>query len=295
MRSFNIRHNRKIVAVFSAIAVILFISMSGIIGYNNNWFRSRVYFHTQIDNAYGLKSLPLIYFKGFGIGRVKSFHLTDENKIDVKFYVFEDYYKKILKHSVVLINTNALSGDITEFQIITPDILTSGKELVEKGGLIPFIKSPLAQEYIATGKLIYEPSGIEGILDKSNQILKVFIAQKTSEKINEIIASTGKTMISIEETAKSFTPDGKGKGHRQIVGALDKVDKTIASVLETADYIKGTVQVVHQNRQELTPIIINTNKALEKASSTLEGINNNPLLRGGISKERKVNGAEMVQ
>ena len=299
MIPFKLRHNREIVTIFMLIAVVIFIFLGSIVAYNNNIFRARVDFYTLVQNAYGLKSLPPIYFKGFAIGRVKSFQLTHENKIHVNFYIFEDFYDKVINYSVVSINTNPLSGEITEFQLITPDEgPNSSKEtlgLVEQGGLIPDLKSAEAQNYIKTGKLKYEAAGIEGILDKSNQILKAFIEQKTSEKINGIIESVAKTMTSLEATVKSYGPEGKGEGHQQIVNAIEKVNKTMNSIVDTATYIKETIEVVHTNRKDLAPLIINSNKTIEKASRTLDGINNNPLLKGGIPQERKLHGVEMVQ
>ncbi len=295
MIPFKIRHNREIVTIFTLIAVGIFIFLGSVVAYNNNVFRARVYFYTLVQNAYGLKSLPPIYFKGFAIGRVTSFHLTSENKIQVKFYVFEDFYDKILNYSVVSINTNPLSGEITEFQLITPEGTPGSLGLIAQGSLIPDLKSTEAQDYIKAGKLKYEAFGIEGILDKSNQILKVFIEQKTSEKINDIIESVAKTMNSLEATVKSYGPEGKGEGHQQIVNTLQKVNKTMTSILETANYVKETIEVVHTNRKDLAPLIINSNKTIEKASRTLDGINNNPLLKGGIPKERTQHGVEMVQ
>ncbi|HAZ13776.1 MAG: hypothetical protein A2X86_10295 [Bdellovibrionales bacterium GWA2_49_15] len=295
MIPFKLRHNREIVTIFILIAVGIFVFLGSVVAYNNNVFRARVNFYTLVQNAYGLKSLPPIYFKGFAIGRVKSFELTRENKIHVNFYVFEDFYEKIINYSVVSINTNPLSGEITEFQLITPEGTQETLGLVEKGALIPDLKSTEAQNYIKDGKLKYEAAGIEGILDKSNQILKVFIEQKTSEKINGIIDSVAKTAASLESTVKSYGPEGKGEGHQQIVNTLDKVNKTMTSIVDTATYVKETIEVVHTNRKDLAPLIINSNKTIEKASRTLDGINNNPLLKGGIPQERKLHGVEMVQ
>ncbi|MBI2519983.1 MAG: hypothetical protein HYV97_06190 [Bdellovibrio sp.] len=295
MIPFKLRHNREIVTIFILIAVGIFIFLGSVVAYNNNVFRGRVYFYTLVQNAYGLKSLPPIYFKGFAIGRVASFQLTHENKIHVNFYIFEDFYEKIINYSVVSINTNPLSGEITEFQLITPDGTQETLGLVQKGTLIPDLKSAEAQQYIKDDKLKYESAGIEGILDKSNQILKVFIEQKTSEKINSIIDSAAKAMTSLEATIKSYGPEGKGEGHQQIVSAIEKVNKTMNSIVETATYVKETIEVVHTNRKDLAPLIINSNKTIEKASRTLDGINNNPLLKGGIPQERKLHGVEMVQ
>lgn len=293
--SYKIRHNREIVMIFIALALAFFIFLGGLIAYNNNLFRARVPFYTLIENAYGLKSLPPIYFKGFVIGKVKSFQLTQENQIRVNFYIFKDYHDKILKYSAITINTNVLSGEVMEFQVITPDPLKVNEGTIEKNGFIPYINSPLAQKYIKSGKLIYEPAGIEGVLEKSNQILKVFIEQKTSDKIDAIISSTAQTMSSIKGTVKSFEPHEKNERSRQIVNTLDKVNKTMNSIAETANYVKETIEVVHSNRKEFAPLMINTNKTLEKASNTLDGLNNNPLIKGGIPKERKVYGAEIVQ
>jgi ABC-type transporter Mla subunit MlaD len=295
MIPFKLRHGREIVTIFTLAALGIFIFLASVIAYNNNLFRSRVNFYTLVTNAYGLNSMPPIYFKGFAIGRVKNFHLTKDNRIRVNFYVFEDFYDRIIPYSVVSINTNPISGDINEFQLITPENKGDTIKPMPAGSLIPDLKSAEAQSYIAQGKLVHEFGGIEGILDKSNQILKEFIQHKASEKINSIIADSAKIISTLEGTVKSYGPDGKGEGHKQMVNLLDKVNNTMNAVLDSANYIKETIEVVHRNRKDLAPLILNTNKTLEKAQDTLDGINQNPLLKGGIKDDRSVHGIEMVQ
>ena len=106
MIPFKLRHNREIVTIFMLIAVGFYLPRS--IVATIIIFSAPVDFYTLVQNAYGLKSLPPIYFKGFAIGRVKSFQLTHENKIHVNFYIFEDFYDKVINYSVVSINTNPL-------------------------------------------------------------------------------------------------------------------------------------------------------------------------------------------
>lgn len=295
MTPFKIKHSRKIVSLFIAAALGLFIFLAAIIAYNNNLFRPRIYFYTLVQNAYGLNSLPPIYFKGFAIGQVKRFELTSQNKIRVDFYIFEDLYDKVLVNSVVSINSNPISGEITEFQLIGPKGNLQELGRMPQEALIPDLKSKEGQALRLSGKLDYEAAGIEGILDKTNQMLQVFIEQKSSEKIDGIIANAASMMATIEKTVKSYGAEGKGEGHRQVINLLDKVNQTMNSVLDTATYIKETIEVIHRNRQDLPPLIFNTNKTLEKAQRTLEGINNNPFLKGGINQEKKVQGLEMVQ
>jgi len=61
----------------------------------------------------------------------------------------------------------------------------------------------------------------------------------------------------------------------------------------TMKYIKETLEVIHQNRKELAPLMIHSNQTLEKARDTLEGINNNPFIKNGIPRGPKKLGVEV--
>ncbi|MEF3694568.1 MAG: hypothetical protein V3576_04390, partial [Candidatus Cloacimonadota bacterium] len=46
---------------------------------------------------------------------------------------------------------------------------------------------------------------------------------------------------------------------------------------------QGILQLVNRNNPEILVMINNLNETMSRASQTLEALNNNPLLRGGIT------------
>jgi hypothetical protein len=62
---------------------------------------------------------------------------------------------------------------------------------------------------------------------------------------------------------------------------IDKVDVNLI-------YLQGILKEVHSQREQLAIAIVSFNKTLSALDKTLEGFNNNPLLKDGIEPENKV-------
>jgi phospholipid/cholesterol/gamma-HCH transport system substrate-binding protein len=65
----------------------------------------------------------------------------------------------------------------------------------------------------------------------------------------------------------------------QIFNILDEIHKSMTQVRELTEYFNGM-------SPEITALVENTGSAIEEAEKVLQGIKNNPLLRGGIEEEK---------
>lgn len=68
---------------------------------------------------------------------------------------------------------------------------------------------------------------------------------------------------------------------------IDKVDGMIDKVDVNLIYLQGILKEVHAQREQLAIAIISLNNTLSMFDKTLQGVNNNPLFKGGIEPENK--------
>lgn len=276
--NFKIRHDKKLVVIFSFMAILIFAGITFTIAANNNVFKGRVYFHTKLNTAEGLGKSHGIVFKGYEIGKVESFNLTKNNEIMLKFYIYKEYLNKMHKHSVLVNNFNPLSNSVMKFELIMPNQnYQSSNEFYKPGELVPALQSELGQTYLAQGIINYETRGVAGVVKQMNFILDQIIRNKTPKKLDEVVKNLAYVLETSSKTIESYNSKEGGAGSKMLI-------KTLKDVQTSVTYVRGLLKELHKNRKTLSPLILSTTKTLDKAQDTLDGINNNPLIRNGIKK-----------
>lgn len=277
--SFKIRHDKKLVTVFSITSLAIFVSLVALIVVNNNLFKSRVYFYTKLKTADGLgKNMPVM-FKGYEIGRVKNYTLNEQNEIIIKFFVYKEFYSKMHFYSVVVNDFNPISNKITKFELVNPLPQYQTNKVYEEDTYVPGLESETGKEFVSHGYIQYETRGVAGIIKQVNSILDKIINNQTPEKLNEVVANLAKLLEASKETIASYNSKEGGEGSKILIQTLNDVRTSVL-------YVRQTLKELHRNRKDLSPLIISTTKTLDKAQDTLDGLNNNPLLKGGIPERR---------
>ena len=255
------------------------------------------------------------------------------NDIDVDFYIFEDYKSLMIKNAVISKTISPLSGDITEFELIHPiDSVTfelkqfshipfirseEGKALLSNGKIIQsgddlsaIINSVNTILLSLQKKNNKEDGSIFHALDNfakiSDQLLNITKTLNNNEllehldesllKINYLINEIPKTVSLFNRNLKQFdtllvnfnTPKkiANGFGGESFRNIMNQMDTT-------SIYIKKSVKELYDQREFLKRLIISTNSTIDKMNKTLEGVNNNPLIRNGISKDVIINKVEI--
>lgn len=326
----------NIVFVFVSFAVVLlsaFILMTLI---NSRAFTTTFTYTTTLEDARGLRKKPSIFFKGYEIGRISAFDLNERNEIEVEFYVYEEYQNKIIKYSVISKTTSPVSGEVTEFEILTPDLEEGQfKEVLAPNSQVPYINSALGRSYIRDGYIKGKTDDISGIIVKLNEILaglvdndvqndgaifqtlenlngltknleivsRELIEKKTTSKMDETMQNvsliTNKLTTTIDYVNRTILQlDSTIFAYKNPNGLITKLGgTTFGNIMSNTDttlvYIKQTLRSINESRYEINSIMYNLNKTLEQMDKTLQGINNNPLIRGGISDKTKTIGVEV--
>lgn len=275
---------QRIVAVFSVAAVCFVLSLLGLILVRNNTFKGRVHYHTTLNSAKGLSGYPSIIFKGYSIGRVSSFDLTDRLDIKVNFYVFEEYESLMYENTILEKSQNILSGEITDFKLILP-AQNFRNTFKSQNAYVAERSSPEARRMILDGIVLLDSDGIEGAINKVNILLDTFIDQDISKSVNDMVVDSNKLVLELKKTVESYHASKSPKAKKALVRMVAQVNDSVITVNQNLEYLRGILKEIYTNKDIITPMLLKTSRAIDTAEDTLNGINNNPLIRSGIRKK----------
>jgi phospholipid/cholesterol/gamma-HCH transport system substrate-binding protein len=232
---FIIRFADRVVGVLSIIALAALVAVIVLLGSGQRWFSKNYHFVTYFDSAAGLSKNMAVQYKGFTIGRVKSFDLTWDDRVEVRFYIFDTYIARVRRGSLV---------DIS----ISP---------VGLGNQFHFYAG-LGSEQIAEGELIPAASSLEG-----RQALEVGLAYipKQDDSIGVILSQVNLVLESVEVLAKDLTEALEGTGDTTLGRTLGNIEQTTQNLTEipgmvqdTLDQLLGTVDQIVAGVQ---PVLVN--------------------------------------
>jgi len=127
----------------------------------------------------------------------------------------------------------------------------------------------------------------EQILVNVNQVLATL--PQTQSKFDNLLLESSDLMAQLENILTQYQ-DPVG-----IVTEVSdgKIPVILTNVNDSIVVLKGMIDDVHAERMQLMITINTLLKVLNKMDKTLQGVNNNPLLKGGIEKTPPPKGIEM--
>lgn len=344
--NYKIKHTGQVVFLFVAIPVVLLLMAIVFVAIRQNMFEKRFHYYTALQDAIGVSTQTPILYKGFEIGRISDFNLTDKGEIQIRFYVLKRYNRIMKQNSVISRTNNPITGrTLLEF-IENPDtqeILVDGASILSTDfpeGKALFRKiSPRSVDTISA--IIDNVYSLSSELNRDNNadrgaIFRILttvadITEQTKLQMQQIEAILGE----VNSFAQNMNRDnnaGQGTTFRILSNVADitqkvdrqmlQVDSLLSSVNRTArtfenpdslivrmidpsgenlilpvrgminaftanlDQTHALLSILNRNNPELLLLINNLNDTLANAKKTLEALNNNPILRSGISPSR---------
>lgn len=333
---FKIRYADQIVGLFTIIAVVCLAVLLIFMGINQRWFSKNYYFNTRFLSAQGLKIGMPINLKGFQIGQINSISLTEDNNVEVEFYVYEKYYEKVKPNSIIqhVISPIGIGSDL----VFHPGKY-SGSPL-EENSFIPSYNLKQAQDLIKE-KVVDIPQGdntvtrivnqIDPLLANVNMLLESFdelsntintglkgdLKGPVGDTIDNVAAITDNIKIIISETANRINilldnaadisgnintltanisdPEGlvpKLMGGDGTAAALFSDNRelynNLNAILENLDTMTNELNkftsYLNESTPQITGVLEESRGALKEGKAVLQGLKNNPLLRGGITE-----------
>jgi phospholipid/cholesterol/gamma-HCH transport system substrate-binding protein len=107
--NYRLKYANQIVSIFVLVALVALIGFIVLIAIKQKAFETKLDYYTHVSDATGLSPQTQLLFKGFEIGRVKSFSLNPDGWIKVHLIIFQKYKHLFTKDSVINRLTNPLT------------------------------------------------------------------------------------------------------------------------------------------------------------------------------------------
>jgi phospholipid/cholesterol/gamma-HCH transport system substrate-binding protein len=324
----------KIVGLFVLIGLLSIAAVLIFMGINQRWFAKDYHFESRFQSGEGLKRGMPIKLKGFRIGSVDGVELLPDNTAAIQFHIFDTYYSKVRRNSVLELATSPLGiggggllfhpgradgKRLPEGSHIPSLDFEEGRRLVEQGKvatlsrddavssavrelgpLMTTARETLLSLHTLTGTL--QSSLEEGASGPLADILRdtdrlLVRAESTSAALEETLNRTAAVMGDMERVTSqlqetrglaSHLLDPKGSVakllddddelYRRLTGTLSELESITAALSEFTAYI-------NTQQPKITNLLEEGQSTLDRGQDVLEGLRNNPLLRGGISDE----------
>jgi len=314
-----IRFADKIVGLSIMLALGIVIFVLFMLGTNQRWFARDYVFYAYFQSAVGLSPNMAVQHRGFPIGQVRTVRLTEDDRVEVRFVIFDTYLDRARVGSLVELVTGPIPVMGNQF-LFFPGL---AQERLQEGARIPLAGSPEAEQLVAMG--IAAPlrgdDGIGSIIENVGSLLYV---------LNEALEGTdrtalGRTMLnleasvaSIQQAAESLSVsivdnlelivaqleptlagiralseeisdpdgavmailDGEGDVYANLVSSLEAISGTLRNLEITTGYIPAQLP-------QVTAILIDLQMVLRTAEDVLVALTNNPLLRRGVPDRRE--------
>ncbi|MFA4923835.1 MAG: MlaD family protein, partial [Ignavibacteriaceae bacterium] len=166
------RYSERIVGTFLVTALLIVAITLGYLLLHNKVFEKKYVFKAKFADAVGLSSSTPVFFKGFKIGVITDYELTDDNYILADFKVYEEFRKKIVRNSALFKSVNPITSTSTIEFLQGPENLS---ELAE-GSIIPAID-------ISEGEVLLAKNMVNKTGDPLNTVIYNLAA--FSENINK--------------------------------------------------------------------------------------------------------------
>jgi phospholipid/cholesterol/gamma-HCH transport system substrate-binding protein len=248
------------------------------LGKQQRWFAKDQIYRSHFESASGLSANMPVQYKGFTIGNVKSFDLTDDDKVEVSFTVYDTYLDRVREGSLVEIRINPIGiggGQFLFHPGLRPDPLG--------GDFIPSVNSDEGREYLEKGLVIIpnQDDSITVIITRVNTLL---------QNINGVVILLRDAIRGTDATALGRTVAGAESTARGASSLVEQVDGALKPSLENIEQITGQIQSVIGDLKTLTaelanpdslvlsaldidgPVYTNLEKSLTALAGTLESV-----------------------
>jgi phospholipid/cholesterol/gamma-HCH transport system substrate-binding protein len=254
---FKIRFADQIVGFFIILALVSVVFIIVMLGRSQRWFAKDYSFRTILPSATGLSKNMLVQYKGFVIGNVKDFYLTETNEVEVKFLIYDLYIDRVKQGSMVEVMVSPVGlGNQFLFHA------GKGAESLSSGDFVPAVGSEQARAYIRQG-LADPPRHDDSISLLLNRVSTVM------DEVNRVLVQVEGAFQGGDET----TAIGQivGGVNRTIAGAETlpgTIDKTASEVLKDVDDLKAMLE---DELRRIDPILADVN-ALSSKLNDPEGL-----------------------
>ena len=289
---FKIRYADQIVGIFSLAALLGLVLLVFTIGAQQNWFVKKNYYYTMFDSGTNLKTGMDLTYKGFSIGKIKKIEL-EGNQVRADYFILEEYAAYVKGGSLVQLSVSPIGlGSAFNFLPGAADTeIPSGSEIYR-------IDSRQGMKIIEEKKnrITVSEDRITALMDQAQMFIGVLT--RLAGEVNNAITGRGDsplthTVGNIEEITKNLgvltanlqNPDGmvpKLLGNEMATELTDVFTNITAITNQLVTIGENADSLVADAVPQVDTALTQVNTLLVQVQDVLEGVKNNPLIKGGV-------------
>ncbi|MDR2587979.1 MAG: MlaD family protein [Spirochaetales bacterium] len=319
---FKIKYASQIVGSFVIAAFLFFAAILILMGINQRWFARNYYYTSRFASGAGLNKGMAISFKGFEIGKVTDIYLTKDDNVEIQFYIQDTFQPKVFENSVLqLVQSTfgfggglvfhqgvSVSRPLEEFSYIPSLDLAEGQALAARG----LVKVPKDDSVVTRVLEDIEPivENITMTVESLNAILEavrnpsagdaaiggvVKNLEGLTRELELLLAEARPGLSAIVANVEGMSADSKGLVVRLLdpMGSLatllddnnrlfEQIEAILADAAASMDEVRSFSSILTTARPQILELLEEGRDAVRLSQDVLEGLRNNPLLRGGI-------------
>lgn len=296
---FKIKYADQIVGILSIIAIIALIFIIFLIGSTQKWFVPKHNYYTIISSAANISVGKSITYKGFEIGKIKSFSLDDSDKVVVHFYITDDYRSKAVRHSIIEILTSPLGSSVVFYPGNSLDYMPDNSFVPERSSdeakeLIKLRLVSVSEQTDSINTILAMATSLIGDIDTLVKQFNIALEGKENTPLANIISELNGILANLNDLTSDsaglvpkLLEDENSKG--SIANSLNQLSVTMEDITSITSSVEG-------NMPNITILISQMQTILKQMQDVMEGLKNNPLLKNGISeKPEKENAAPKLR
>jgi phospholipid/cholesterol/gamma-HCH transport system substrate-binding protein len=312
---FKFKHADKIVGLFVIIAIVSFCLVLLVIGINKQWFTTSHPFQSRFPSAAGISKGMPISMSGFEIGKVTSLTLNINNKVDITFVVYDKYIDKIKPNTVLELAVSPIglgggmilypgkndSERLPDNTFIPSSQSEEGRRLIKAG----LVDKPVTSDTIS--ELIMNINTLSMSINTLVNDIDGAITGASDTPLANALRNLDSTLKNVDDmtadlavlTDRLQSPEGlvptllaspgssidtffhdDNRLYDRIYSAVGGLDDSIGNISNMTADLSGLTP-------ELSLMLEQLNATMDGAQKVMEGLQNNPLLKQGISKEKE--------
>ncbi len=321
---FKIKYADQIVGFFVIFAVFLLVVIVFLLGSNQRWFSKDYSFTAVFESASGLSEGMPIQYKGFVVGKVKKYRLNNDDTITADILIQDTYYDRIREGSVLELNVSPIG--LGSQMLIHPG---KGENLLPEDSVIPLWNSQEAGELMRRGlvSFVKKDDTISTLISQASPLIATLtftlrqinnaflgtgdspltqtvgglastmnnvaeITGNSSKDIERVIANLGEISENLEIMSREFAdptglvpklvdPDGR---------IFDSLERSLLEVEGIFSNLEEASSMLKADFPQISILLSDLKTSLEKAQDVMDGLRNNPLLKGGIPEKVNTGG-----
>jgi phospholipid/cholesterol/gamma-HCH transport system substrate-binding protein len=268
---FTIRYADRLVGAFIIAALAALVAAIFLLGSSQRWFARNYQFVSYFDSAAGLSKNMAVQYKGFTIGRIKSFDLTPDDRVEVFFYIFDTYISRVREGSLVDISISPV-GLGNQFLFYAG----LGSEPIAEGELIPSASSPEGKDALRR-RIAFIPKqddSISLILSQVNSVLENI--DSLTANLNGAFEGTGDTSLGRTMGNIEAATEGLVELPAVLRGTMDQLTMDINRIMESTQPILANLKLVSEDLSDpdgtVAQILDAEGPVYTNLASTLESV-----------------------